>query len=268
MNQPLVSIIVPCYNQVQYLEECLQSVLDQTYQDWECIIVNDGSPDNTDEVAKKWTEKDTRFKYLRKENGGLSSARNAGIEVAKGNYILPLDADDSVSKDYVSFALEILKKEDETKVVYCLAEKFGTESSIWKLSDFSLMDLSRNNMIFCSAIYRKEDWIKAGGYDTNMNKGLEDWEFWIAILKNGGKVKKLNHIGFFYRVKKTSMVKEMDSGYKHQVSEYLIRKHADFYLKINQQLYKENKDLKSKTESKKFLINKLCKKLLDFKLFK
>ena len=64
---PLISVIVPCYNQAQYLDECLQSVLDQTYQNWECIIVNDGSPDHTEEVAKKWTEKDPRFKYLKKE---------------------------------------------------------------------------------------------------------------------------------------------------------------------------------------------------------
>ena len=95
---PLISVIVPCYNQAQYLDECLQSVLDQTYTDWECIIVNDGSPDNTEDVAKKWVEKDTRFIYLSKENGGLSSARNAGIEIAKGEWILPLDAAEKYGK--------------------------------------------------------------------------------------------------------------------------------------------------------------------------
>lgn len=63
MNNPLVSIIVPCYNQAQYLEECLQSVLNQTYEKWECIIVNDVSPDNTEEVVEKWLEKDSRFRY-------------------------------------------------------------------------------------------------------------------------------------------------------------------------------------------------------------
>ncbi len=90
---PLISVIVPCYNQAQYLDECLQSVLDQTYQDWECIIVNDGSPDNTEEVAKKWLAKDSRFKYFYKENGGLSSARNAGIKDSIGQFIFFLDFD-------------------------------------------------------------------------------------------------------------------------------------------------------------------------------
>lgn len=87
MNQtPLISVIVPCYNQAQYLDECLQSVYDQTYQNWECIIVNDGSPDNTEEIVLQWTKKDARFNYLKKENGGLSSARNAGIDIAKGEF--------------------------------------------------------------------------------------------------------------------------------------------------------------------------------------
>ncbi|HEU4496898.1 MAG TPA: glycosyltransferase family 2 protein, partial [Flavobacterium sp.] len=95
-----MSIIVPCFNQSQYLGEALQSVSEQTYTDWECIIVNDGSPDDTEEVSKEWCEKDARFKYLYKENGGLSSARNAGIAVAGGEYILPLDADDKIAPEY------------------------------------------------------------------------------------------------------------------------------------------------------------------------
>ena len=78
--KPLISVIVPCYKQVQYLDECLQSVLDQKYQNWECIVVNDGSPDRTEEVAKKWVKKDGRFRYIYKENGGLSSARNVGCK--------------------------------------------------------------------------------------------------------------------------------------------------------------------------------------------
>jgi len=90
----LVSIIIPCYNQANYLTYSLASVLEQTYTNWECIIVNDGATDNTKEVAKEWCAKDNRFVYVEKQNGGLSSARNAGINVAKGDYIQFLDADD------------------------------------------------------------------------------------------------------------------------------------------------------------------------------
>ncbi len=95
---PLISVIVPCYLQAEYLDECLQSVYDQTYSNWECIIVNDGSLDNTEEIAKRWLEKDNRFRYIYKENGGLSSARNAGIREAKGEWIQFLDSDDMIHK--------------------------------------------------------------------------------------------------------------------------------------------------------------------------
>ena len=132
--QPLISVIVPCYNQAQYLDECLQSVLEQTYQNWECIIVNDGSPDNTEEVVKKWTEKDPRFKYLKKENGGLSSARNAGIKAAEGEWILPLDADDKIGDRY----LELAEKEfgESYTVIYCKAEKFCVQQVVWDFPSF------------------------------------------------------------------------------------------------------------------------------------
>src|SRR5690606_38985259 len=81
-----ISVIIPCYNQAHYLEEALQSVLEQTYTDWECIIVNDGSQDNTENLAKKWIEQDSRFNYFFKENGGLCSARNFGIRNSSGVY--------------------------------------------------------------------------------------------------------------------------------------------------------------------------------------
>jgi glycosyltransferase involved in cell wall biosynthesis len=93
MSNLLVSIIVPCFEQAQYLDEALLSVLDQTYTHWECIIVNDGSSDNTEEIAKRWVEKDGRFLLINKNNEGVCIARNTAIEKAKGVYILPLDAD-------------------------------------------------------------------------------------------------------------------------------------------------------------------------------
>ena len=104
---PVISIIVPCYNQAQYLPETLQSVLEQDYRHWECIIINDGSPDNTEEVALEWCSKDERFKYFKKENGGLSDARNYGIKHSVGKYILPLDSDDKISKDYTLEAINV-----------------------------------------------------------------------------------------------------------------------------------------------------------------
>ena len=228
MNNPLISVIVPCYNQAQYLDECLQSVLDQTYPNWDCIIVNDGSPDNTEEVAKKWLEKDARFKYYYKENRGLSSARNFGIGKAEGEWILPLDSDDYISNDYLDLAKNHFANQD-LKVIYCEAQKFGVLNENWKLKEFSLFNLAVENLIFCSAFFRKEDWEKVGGYDENLLHGLEDWDFWISLLKNDGKVLKLNEICFFYRIKENSMLKDLKMSKNSLPLMYIEKKHIDFF---------------------------------------
>lgn len=225
---PLISVVVPCYNQAQFLDECLQSVLDQTYQNWECIIVNDGSPDHTEEVAKKWTEKDFRFKYIDKENGGLSSARNAGIEIAKGEWILPLDADDRIGNQYLDIAEKQFVK--NPTIIYCNAEFFGDKRGTWELEEFSLPKLAKTNLIFCSAFYRKDRWIEVKGYDENLIYGLEDWDFWILLLKGGGTVFKIDKVCFYYRVKSQSMIKNLDSERRKISLDYISNKHSDFFI--------------------------------------
>lgn len=268
MNNPLVSIIVPCYNQAQYLNEALQSVLDQTYTNWECIIVNDGSPDHTEEVAKRWVEKDARFVYLKKENGGLSSARNYGISYAKGKFILPLDADDKIATNYVELAVQSFQMDSSLKLVYCKAGKFGEEEGLWQLQPFSLLDLARFNMIFCSAVFRKEDWELVGGYDEKMIYGLEDWEFWIAILKNGGGVKCLNEVGFYYRIRANSMARTTNQNHLSYSENYVAKKHIDFYVSNYDSLNKIRKRNIENLKSEKFVINLFTKMFFGIKFFK
>ncbi len=270
-----ISIIVTCYNQAQYLDECLQSVLNQYFQDWECIIVNDGSPDNTDKIAKNWLKKDNRFKYIYQVNSGLSAARNFGIENAIGEFILPLDADDKISKEYCRLAMIEFEKDKDLKVVYCQAEKFGIETGKWILEPFSTNRLAITNMIFCSAIYRKTDWQSVGGYDIKMIYGLEDWEFWIAILKNGGKVKRITDVGFFYRIKETSMVKSLNEEKRKFAFEYLSIKHADFFVGQFGSFYSLNTKIKKlelqsykKIKSPKVAIDLFCKTFFGFTVFK
>ena len=111
-NATLISVVIPAYNAGQFLDETLESVLSQTYENWECIIVNDGSTDNTESVAKKWCEKDSRFRLTDKENGGLSSARNWGIKESKAEYIAFLDADDLYMPNFLEICLENLVEKD------------------------------------------------------------------------------------------------------------------------------------------------------------
>lgn len=272
--EKLVSIIVPCYNQAQYLNESLESVLEQAYSNWECIIVNDGSTDNTKDISQKWLEKDKRFKYIFQENEGLSSARNLGIKNSVGNIILPLDADDKISKTYILLAVNAFEKDNTIKLVYCKAEKFGDEEGKWDLPAFSLFNLSRNNLIFCSAFFKKEDWKAVGGYDTEMKFGWEDWEFWIAILKNGGNVRCLKEVGFYYRIRKNSMLRSIGNEREINNFNYLSVKHADFFVKYygsfmameNQLIAIEMRNTIN-LKSEKFVIDVFCKRFFGFTIF-
>ena len=148
MKHPLVSIIVPCYNQAQYLSEALESVLQQTYTDWECIIVNDGSPDNTDIIVKDWLQRDNRFKYLYKDNGGLSSARNFGIENSNGTYILLLDADDKYHHTFIEKGVKVLIEDISCGVVTSWGQRFVGNNL---LDVFKLSGKKHNDFLFKNA---------------------------------------------------------------------------------------------------------------------
>ncbi len=227
-NNPLVSVIVPCYNQAQYLPETLDTVLAQTYQDWECVIVDDGSPDNTAEVAKAYLEKEARFKYVRKENGGLASARNYGIAHSEGEYILPLDSDDLIGVSYLEDAMAHFAEHPETKVVCCLAEKFGAENGRWELPDYSYEGLVGWNVLFCSCVYRRSDYNKTNGYNTNMKYGFEDWDFWLSFLKKDDAVYRIPKVLFYYRIKAGSMLKTMGPTMEYTLNQ-IGKNHPDVF---------------------------------------
>ena len=273
--RPLFSIVVPCYNQAEFLDEALQSVLNQSFANWECLVVNDGSPDYTKKIAAVWTKKDSRFKYLEKSNGGLVSARNHGIENAIGEFILPLDADDKIASNYLANALQAFESNGNLKIVYGKAIKFGLLNEEWNLKPFSMANLAKYNMIFCSAIYRKKDWFLANGYDINMTFGLEDWEFWISILKHGGEVCKLNEIVFYYRIKENSMLESLTLSKEKKLLEYMSRKHIDFYIQnlgsfvaLHRQIEIEKSSFKSFKKSKKNSVNLFFQTFFGITIFK
>lgn len=228
-----VSIIVPCYKQAVYLPEALDSVLAQSYADWECIIVNDGSPDNTEEIALNYCNRDARFKYVKKVNGGLSSARNAGISQAEGIYLLPLDADDKIGSEYCEKAVQLLDDDSRIKVVYAEAVFFGAEQGKWYLPAYSFRRLLTENMIYCSAFFRKTDYNVCGGYDEHLLNGWEDWSFWIQLLKQGGEVVKLPYTGFYYRKKEVSMLADTNKNLAQQIvtRKRIYEKHKEAYEK-------------------------------------
>jgi glycosyltransferase involved in cell wall biosynthesis len=225
----LVSIIVPCYNVGAFLAETLDSVLTQSYASWECIIVNDGSTDNTHEIALEWENKDNRFIYLKLENGGVERARNKGIERAKGEYILPLDGDDKIAPNFLEKTVKVFSDDPDTMLVYTMVQLFDAEEGLWNLKEFSLQDLAVDNMIVCTALFRKREWVRTGGYDEKARHQCEDWELWINMLKNGGKVVRVNEPLFLYRIRPTSAIRTRTEEKIMYMRRYLTSKHYAFF---------------------------------------
>ena len=224
-----ISIIVPCFNQGAYLNECVDSILKQTFTNWECIIVDDGSTDNSFQIANELSQVNQRIRVISQSNKGLCSARNVGIVSASSEFILPLDADDKISPNYLERCLYHFNNNPITKVVYGNANKFGSENVYWDLPKYSYKDLLFGNMIYCTAMFKKVDWENAGGYDLNMTYGYEDWEFWINILDDDSIVIKDDSICFFYRVKNNSMFANMTGVQISLMRQYVYCKHSKKY---------------------------------------
>ena len=197
---PKTSVIIPCYNHGIYIDDALNSVLDQTSPDIEIIIVDDGSTDKF--TMEKLDElKKAGLKVIATENMGLANARNTGIDEAKGIYILPLDADDRIGPRYIEKASKILDDNPGAGIVYCEARFFGRAFGKWDLPPFSIDEMLIENIIFSSGLFRKKDWEKIGGYDPGMNLGWEDYDFWLSILENGFTAYKIKEAMFFCRIR-------------------------------------------------------------------
>ncbi len=230
IDAPLVSVIIPCFNQAQYLTEAVESVVNQTYMNWECIIVNDGSPDNTSHVAKELIAKypDKKIILLEKENGGLADARNYGIRNSRGKYILPLDSDDFMKPERMEKMVALLESDKEIAIAYTDAIHFGSVNKIVNECEYDFDRLRFENHLNYSSMYRREVWDAAGGYNTNMKKGYEDWNFWISCGEKGFYGKRIPEPLLMYRVKENSMY--MDALEAHdELFAQIVLNHPNLY---------------------------------------
>ncbi len=247
-ENPLVSIIIPCYNQAKYLTDALNSVVNQTYTNWECIIVNDGSKDNSSQVAKRIIKKNPnkKIKLYEIENSGLANARNHGISLSNGQLVLPLDSDDVLENFALEKFVETLTK-NGADIVYSNYTTFEFTNIFVKCiepDEFYNPNRPENGLPYCS-IYKKTLWEKTGGYNKNMLWGFEDWEFWINCSKYKVKVCKITDALFRYRVKEHSMLTNA----------------MKYNSKLRAQMVMNNKELFTK-DSQKIALNNLAKEPL------
>jgi glycosyltransferase involved in cell wall biosynthesis len=231
-NNVLISIIIPCYNSEHTLEDTLVSVKDQNFVLWEAIIINDGSTDNSEAIALKFVERDARFRYFKKLNGGLGSARNFGIEKAFGEYILPLDADNKIRPLFAIQALPVFQNDNSMGVVYGDAMYFGEKTGLWKIGPFSIHKMLKTNYIDACAIIRKSVFLNISLYDVNMPyQGLEDWDLWLSFINRKIKFYYLEKITFDYRVSKDSMIKTFTTDMRTETVNYIKEKHRKLFIK-------------------------------------
>lgn len=225
---PKISVVVPCYNQAKYMRDALDSVLASTFQDWECVIVNDGSKDETIQIAREYEQKDARFHVVDIPNGGLANARNVGIRHSHGKYILPLDSDDKIGDRYLALAVEHLERHPETKLAYCYCHFFGDVVGFRYLPDYSYQTILWQNVFVTACVYRRSDFDRTNGYNPNMKHGHEDWDFWLSLLSPDDHVYRIPEVQFYYRKHGVSMI----DGTIERLSEtnrQLVLNHLDVY---------------------------------------
>jgi glycosyltransferase involved in cell wall biosynthesis len=251
VSHPIISVVVPCYNYGHFLEECLNSVLAQTFKNWECIVIDNASTDNTAQISKQFSQNDSRFHSLHYTSPGVALARNFGAEASKGKYLLFLDADDKIAATYLEKALAAFENKPGIKLVYCEAQLFGASSGKWKLPAYSYRNLLIENVIFCTALIHKEDFLKAGGFSADLKEGFEDWDLWIRFLQDGAGVLKLTDVLFFYRIRSNSRNHSLDREKQVQLRKTIFNRHKEIYetyFSLPELLY-ENLVLRQKAES-------------------
>jgi GT2 family glycosyltransferase len=206
MTAPCVSVVIPCYKQAHFLKECVASLRAQSHDQWEAVIVDDGSPDHTADVVQQLAREDPRVRLVRKSNGGLSSARNAGLANVRGDFIQFLDADDLLEPDKLSIQLHHLMTHTAVDLVYGNVTYFfdddpanrvrnpfwdGSPQRDWiteraGASEPLLERLVHGNLFpVCAPLMRASLLHRVGSFNTSL-PALEDWEYWIRCAAAGG----------------------------------------------------------------------------------
>ncbi len=224
MLQGKISIVVPCFNHGQMLLDTLASIERVRVDSLaEVIVVNDGSTDPL--TCRVFQELDSsKYVIIHQENRGLGPARNAGIALAKGEFILPVDSDNLIRRAYLDQGAAVLVANADVGIVYGDREFFGERRGTDRVAEFDWASIVRGNYIDACALYRRAVWESVNGYDEKMPRmGYEDWDFWLRAALRGWKFLHLNEVAFDYQVRTGSMLSET-SLHQPELREYIFGK--------------------------------------------
>ncbi|HTO11121.1 MAG TPA: glycosyltransferase [Candidatus Binatia bacterium] len=227
---PRVSVVVPCYDLGRYLDEAIDSVLSQTYQDVEILVIDDGSRDPAT-VALLDDYRRPRTRVLRTPNRGLAAARNLGVAEARGVYLCALDADDRLAPTFLERAVALLDADPALAFVSSWLETFGDETWLWRQDACDLVTLLGEDTVHTAAVVRRAIVQEVGGYATDMGvAGYEDWDLWLSIVERGHRGTIIPEVLFHYRRRAGSMSSICGEPANHgRLVGYLIDKHGASY---------------------------------------
>ena len=230
MTPPRISVITPVLNAGTDLERALASVAAQGRNDVEVVCVDDGSTDASTIAILDAAAKRPGITVHRTENRGPSAARNLAVEHARGEYILPLDADDWLAPDYLAKTVPILDAEPDVGIVHTWIGLVGGHHGVWKTGRFALPDLLVRCTIHVTSLYRRALWVDVGGYDPAFVETAEDWDFWLRAVSRGWRAREVSEVLAYYQRSATSRErKAREPGISGRVMRRIVKKHRALY---------------------------------------
>lgn len=245
-SNPKISIVMPMYRVEQYIEKAITSVLKQDFQDWELLVVNDGSPDNSREIAYSIASGDNRIKILDKENGGLSDARNYGLDRAIGEFVHFYDSDDWIEPDFYS---KLVGEIEHFDLIIC-GYMVDNEKSVRELNGYNgeLSEIVKNNSLHqfvgtylnfaWNKLFRKSFLVKNSLYYEKGLYRIEDTEFMMRFLSYTPKIKMTKYAGYHYMVRNTVTLSKVfdEKIFEHSSRSISIRSHIYKHLCNNEEV--------------------------------
>ena len=216
LPNPLFSVIMPCYNQRQYIGDAIESVVSQSWPLWEIIVIDVGSPDScgrfVSEVIAPFLNRNSTRPVIKViytvDNVGLAQARNIGIAAAAGLWICALDADDRIGKDYFSEAEKALTADPDINIIYSNQQFFGSSGWLWDVPIFDVQSALTHGPFPVMTLYPRKLWKQVHGYSSALPYGNEDYDFWMKLMEVGLRAHKLAGSHTYYRYKQHSMMRD------------------------------------------------------------